>query len=85
MTSQLQLQLGKKGLTQEFLKDLKERFENSKITNIKIYVLQSARESKADVKKYSEEIKEYLGKKYTTRLLGFSIFIKKWRKARENN
>ena len=85
MTTQLQLQLGKKGLTKEFLKDLKDRFENSKITNIKISVLSSARESKADVKKYSEEIKKYLGIKYTTRVLGFSIFIKKWRKAREEN
>ena len=83
MTTQLQLQLGKKGLTKEFLEDLKNRFEKSKITNIKISVLPSARESKTDVKKYSEEIKEFLGKKYTTRLLGFSIFIKKWRKARE--
>lgn len=83
MTSQLQLQLGKKGLTKEFLEDLKDRFEKSKITNIKISVLASARESKTDVKKFSEEIKSYLGKQYTTRLLGFSIFIKKWRKARE--
>jgi len=85
MTTQLQLQLGKKGLTKEFLENLKDRFENSKITNIKISILQSARESKDDVKKYSNEIKEYLGKKYTTRILGFSIFIKKWRKARDQN
>jgi len=83
MTSQLQMQLGKKGLTPEFLEDIKNRFDKTKITNMKVYVLKSARESKDDVKKYSEEIKNYLGNKFTTRTIGFSIFIKKWRKARK--
>ena len=57
--------------------------EKSRNKNIKIRVLQSARESKEDVKKYAEEIQKYLGKQYTNRILGFSIFVKKWRKARE--
>jgi RNA-binding protein YhbY len=83
MTSQSQIQLGKKGLTKEFLEDLKKRFEKPATKNLKISVLKSARESKEDVKKYSEEIKEFLGKKFTTRVLGFSIFIKKWRKEVE--
>lgn len=82
MTSQLQIQLGKKGLTPEFLEDLKKRFENKKVNNMKICVLKSARDSRDDVKKYSEKIKNYLGNKFTTRVIGFSIFIKKWRKAR---
>ena len=81
MTSQIQIQLGKKGLTKEFLEDLKNRFEKPSTKNIKISVLASARESKEDVKKYSEEVKKSLGDKFTTRVLGFSIFIKKWRKA----
>lgn len=83
MTSQSQLQLGKKGLTKEFLEDLKNRFDNnSKITNIKISVLKSARESREDIKKYAKEIINFLGPKFTTRIIGFSIFVKKWRKAR---
>lgn len=82
MTSQLEMQLGKKGLTPEFLKNIQKRFENNNINNIKISVLRSARENREDVKKYAEEIKSYLGKKYTYRILGFSIFLKKWRKAR---
>lgn len=81
MTSQQQIQLGKKGLTREFLEDLKNRFENKKITNIKINVLQNARESREDVKKYSKEIKDFLGDKYTCHIIGFCIFIKKWRKS----
>jgi len=83
MTSQSKLQLGKKGLTKEFLEDLKNRFEKSKLTNIKISVLKSARESKEDVKKHADEITLFLGPKFTSRVLGFSIFVKKWRKARE--
>jgi len=82
MTHQMEIQLGKKGLTKEFLEDLKNRFDNTKLTNIKVSVLKSARESRDDVKKYEKEIKEFLGAKYTTRVIGFSIFIKKWRKAR---
>jgi len=82
MTSQQEIQLGKKGLTEEFLENLKSRFKNKKITNIKISVLKSARESREDVKKYSKEILDYLGEKFTSRMIGFSIFIKRWRKAR---
>jgi len=81
MTSQTQIQLGKKGLTEEFLEGLKNRFEKPAVKNLKVSVLKSARESREDIKKYAEEIKEYLGPKFTTRILGFSIFIKKWRKA----
>ncbi len=74
---QLTLQLGKNGLTQNFLEEIKKRFENKKLKMIKISVLRSARESKADVEKYSKQVQEFLGSKYRTRTLGFSIFIKK--------
>ncbi len=83
MTSQSETQLGKKGLTPEFLQDLKKRFEEYRNKTIKIHVLRSARESKKDVKKYAEEIKNFLGDKFTYRIVGFSIFLRKWRKARE--
>jgi very-short-patch-repair endonuclease len=33
--------------------------------------------------KRMEEIQKYLGNKFTYRVLGFSIFLKKWRKAKE--
>lgn len=79
---QIELQLGKKGITHELLGEIKKRFDLNKFQNIKIHVLRSARENKDDVKKYAEEIKNYLGDRYTSRIIGFSIFIKKWRKAR---
>ncbi len=83
MTSPNQIQLGKNGLTNEFLEALKKRFEKPSVKNIKISVLKSARESRQDMKKYSDKIKEFLGPKFTTRILGFCIFIKKWRKTQE--
>ncbi len=79
---QVEMQLGKNGLTHELLGEIKKRFNMDKFQNIKVHVLKSARESKADVKKYAEEIKTHLGDKYTYRIVGFSIFIKRWRKAR---
>ncbi len=82
MTSESEIQLGKKGLTSEFLTNLKQRFEKYQNKTIKIHILKSARESKQDVKKYAKEIQEYLGVKFTYKIIGFSIFLKKWRKAR---
>lgn len=83
MVTQQEIQLGKKGLTHEFIKDIEKRLDKYRNATIKISVLKSARENKADVKKYAEELKEKLGKLYTVRTLGFSIFLRKWRKARE--
>lgn len=80
MTSQMEMQLGKNGLTKELLEEIKKRFEKKEVKNIKISVLKSARESKADVKKYAEELISFLGNKFTYRVMGFSIFLKKWRR-----
>jgi len=85
MTTQMEMQLGKNGLTKEFMEEIKKRFESREVKNIKISVLKSARENKADVKKYAEEIVSFLGKKFTYRVMGFSIFLKKWRKERKDN
>ena len=82
MTSQFEMQLGKKGLTLEFLEEIKDRFKIPKVKNIKVSVLKSARESREDVKKYANEMGEFLGGKFTCRILGFSIFVKKWRRER---
>jgi RNA-binding protein YhbY len=79
----LEIQLGKKGLTPEFIIDIQRRLEKYRNATLKISVLKSARKDKGDVQKYAEEIKQKLGNSYTYRVLGFSIFLKKWRKARE--
>ena len=72
-----QIQLGKNGVTDNFIESLKHQFNDCK--NVKVSVLASARKSKDDVKKYSDEIIEKLGKNYTARVIGFTIVLKRWR------
>jgi len=80
---QIEIQLGKKGLTKEFIEDIEKRLDKYRNASLKISVLKSARENKEDVKKHAEEMIKQLGSKYTYKILGFSIFLRKWRKARE--
>lgn len=79
------MQIGKQGITENFFETLKKHFEKRK--NLRISVLKSARpegkEGKEEVKKYSEKILKELGKKYTSKIIGFTIVLKKWRKERE--
>lgn len=83
MSLQKEIQIGKKGITDEFIKDIENRLHKYRNITIKISVLKSAREDgKLDVKKYADELVKKLGNKYTTKTLGFSIVLKKWRKAR---
>jgi len=83
MTPQIELQLGKNGLTPEFIVNIEAKLGKLRNAVIKIKVLRSARESKADVKKYADELKEKLGPNYTTRTMGFTICLRRWRKPRE--
>jgi len=73
-----QIQLGKQGITDNFIETLKNQFK--KHENVKISVLKSAGHDKNKIKKYSEEILEKLGKNYTSKVIGFTIVLKKWRK-----
>lgn len=75
-----ELQLGKNGITQNFIETVKTYFTD--VRTVKIAVLPAARESKADVKRLSEELLEKLGVYYTAKCIGFTITLKKWRKAR---
>ena len=83
MTLQKEIQLGKKGVNVDFINDINIRLEKYRNVTLKISVLKSARSNgKEDVKKYSDEIVQKLGDKYTAKIVGFSIFLRKWRKAR---
>lgn len=84
MTSQKEIQLGKKGITEEFVRDIEQRLEKHRNITLKVSVLRSIRPNgKEDVKKYADQLVDKLGNKYTVKTLGFSIFLRKWRKARE--
>ena len=75
----LEIQIGKNGLTENFIKTLKDHFKNH--DNVRISVLKSAGHEKAQVREMSEKILSELGNCYTSRVIGFTIALKKWRKA----
>jgi RNA-binding protein YhbY len=72
------IQLGKQGLTANFMETLKNYFKKNE--GVRISVLKSARPEREKVKEYAEEILEKLGKHYTSRVIGFTIVLRKWRK-----
>jgi len=79
------IQLGKNGVTDNFIFSLVNQFKKHDI--VKIRVLKSARESgkqgKQDVRRYSNQLLKVFGPKYTAKIIGFTIVMKKWRKARK--
>ncbi len=76
-----ELQIGKNGVTKNFVETLRAAFNNTR--TIKISVLQSARESKEDVKNHMKTILKDLGELYTGKVIGFTIIIQKWRRPRK--
>ncbi len=74
------MQLGKQGVTDNFILTLKNHFKKHR--DIKVHVLKSAGHEKQKIKQFSEEILNRLGKNYTSRVIGFTISIKKWRKEK---
>ena len=74
-------QIGKHGITDNFILSLKNLFK--KHWNVKISVLKNATRDKKEIKKFSDEILEKLGKNYTSKIIGFTIVVKKWRKVRK--
>ena len=77
-----EIQIGKNGITSNFIETLKAHFKN--VRTVKISVLKSARENREDVKKLSNELLEKMGPYYTSKVIGFKIVLKKWRKKRED-
>ena len=69
------LQLGKQGITPNFLKTLISHFKNHK--DVKISVLKSA--NRNEIKNYEQQILKSLGPNFTARTIGFTINVKKWR------
>ena len=78
---QASFQIGKSGLSEDFIDLLRNSFKTRE--NIKIHVLKSAGHAKENIEKIAQAIVRQLGKKYTYRIVGFTIFIKRWRKSRK--
>jgi RNA-binding protein YhbY len=73
------MQIGKNGLTENFFMNLENEFKNHE--NVKIVVLKNAGHEKKNVADMNTKILERMGNKYTSRVIGFTINLKKWRKA----
>ena len=75
-----EVQLGKNGVTENFLGMLHVHFSTCR--TVKVTVLKSARETRDDLKKISEELLKHLGANYTAKIVGFKIILKKWRQSK---
>ena len=72
------LQIGKNGLSPEFVEQVKHIFE--KETLIKISILKSACRDKKEAEKIGDDLVEALGKKYDYKLVGYVLTVIKYRK-----
>ena len=75
-----EMQLGKNGITDNFVQSLRNCFDSYE--TVRISVLRSAGHEKEKIKELSEELLEKLGKNYTSKIIGFKIIIRKWRKPK---
>ena len=79
------IQIGKNGLTKNTFETLNNHFKTHQI--VKVIVLKSARpegkEGREKLKKYEAEILKHLGNYFTSRTIGFTIILRKWRKPRK--
>ena len=80
MASVGEMQLGKNGVTDNFIETLKGYFANH--GTVKVSVLRSCA-GRENMKKLSTDVLNKLGIHYTARVIGFTLAVKKWRKARE--
>ena len=75
------LQIGKNGLTEGIIENIKTYFKNRE--NVKVCLLKGAGHDREKVREIATSIQEKLGDKFTYKIVGFTIFLKKWRKARK--
>jgi|TARA_B100002003_G_C14137823_1_gene547289 RNA-binding protein YhbY len=73
-----QLQLGKAGLSEAFVEQVRNIFENDKM--VKISILKSACRDRDDARKIGEDLVDRLGPKFGFKLIGYVLTISKFRK-----
>lgn len=73
-------QIGKNKLTPTFIEQIKKCFEHAEI--IKISILKSACRDKKQAREIADELVNALGKNYTYKMIGYTLSVRKWRKAK---
>lgn len=76
-------QIGKNGLTDNFIEVLKTAFKTR--NRITIVVLKNAGHEKENVKEIADKIVDSLGENYNYRIVGFTIFLKKFKKSKKQS
>lgn len=74
----IRLQIGKNGLTDSFVEQVKRVLEKNE--RIKIDILKSACRDKEEAKKICDSLVEKLGKNYNYRLVGYVCTLLKFRR-----
>lgn len=72
-------QLGKKGLTEEFLNQIEITFKTCR--KIKIDILRSACRDKEEAKEIASKIIEKLGKNFDYKLVGYVLTVMKFNRS----
>ena len=73
------VQIGKNGLNEGNINTIKNAFNTHK--NVKVSILKSAYKDKKELKNLADKIRDKLGNFYTYKIIGHSIFLKKWRRV----
>ena len=73
-----QLQMGKAGLSEAFVEQVRSVFENE--TLVKISILKSACRDKDEARKIGEDLVGSLGTKFGFKLVGYVLTVIKFRK-----
>ena len=73
------MQIGKNGVSENFLSNLKSAFKTHEL--VKIHILKNAGRDREKAREMASKLLVELGNKYTCRIVGFTLVIRKWRKA----
>lgn len=73
-------QLGKRGLSDEFVEQLKKVFEKDRV--VKVDILKSACRDKKQAEEIGKEIVSALGENYDFKLIGYVLTLMKFRKKK---
>jgi RNA-binding protein YhbY len=75
----IQLQIGKNGLTDEFIEKLRKVFLRD--NHVRITLLKGSGRDKQKTKEWAEKIMSSLGSNYKYNIIGFTIALRKLRRT----
>ena len=75
------LQIGKNGLSEVFVEQVRKVFEKEKV--VKVSMLKSACRDKKDAEKMAQDLISSLGKQFDYKLVGYVITVIKFRKVQQ--